>query len=250
MRIPVAMVVVLFVLAVPVSAASPGPTARALPASPPSSTAPALPAADCRDLAALLPARVGDGIPLTATRTSGVEGIDPDDLLDPFLDSMGLGRSDVCGLSLRTGDDPTDAAALLLRVRGARPGLATPFAAAIAKRVRGYGQAVVEDGIDVDGRAVRRLSITASGVATVLLIAAASPDAVLLTESTELLRALLPSLPGEPVPAPSGEPVASASLVPVPSPGPSQPAPSQPAPSQPAPPSPQGDTVKVSTPEP
>jgi hypothetical protein len=174
-----------------------------------------VPAVDCADLVALLPADLGDGSALRVTPTTGVEGIDPDDLLDPFLASVGASRDDVCGVDVRAGDDAAGSAALVLRVRGTLPDLAATFAAALAERLRGYGQTVAEDRSDLGGRPVHRLSVTASGATTLVLVAAATPDSVLVTSSDDLLRGLLPWLPGAPAPSasagttPAGGPVAS-----------------------------------------
>jgi hypothetical protein len=194
------------------AASSHGPSTSV--ASPtPSSTG--VPAADCADLVALLPADLGDGLELRATPTTGVEGIDPDDLLDPFLASVGASRADVCGVDLRAGDETAGSAALVLRVRATLPDLADTFAAALAERLRGYGQTVAEDRSDVGGRPVHRLSVTASGATTMVLVAAATPDSVLVTSSDDLLEALLPWLPGAPEPSasagttPAGGPIAS-----------------------------------------
>jgi hypothetical protein len=188
-------------------------------------------AIDCSDLVELLPAALTEDLVLTATLTTGVELIDPDDLLDPFLASLGLGRDDLCGVSLRYGDDPAMASAgMLLRVRGTGPDLAPGVAAALGERLRAYGHEVSEDHLDVGGWPVSRLSVTATGVTTVLLVAAATPDSVLLTASIELLEAVLPSLARAPSPSvPAGASASPAGVLSPPAEVPAAPSPSVPA---------------------
>jgi hypothetical protein len=205
----------LVTVAVPTSASSAADIASTGPAASQAVTPSPAPAADCTDLVALLPANLGDGSALTATPTVGVQGIDPDDLLDPFLASVGAGRDDVCGVSLRADDEAVGSVALLLRVRGSGPGLAATFSAALADRLRGYGRSVAEDDTAIEGSTVHRLTITSSGATTVLLVAAATPDSVVVSPSHDLLAHLLPWLPGAPSasssvpPGPSGGPSAT-----------------------------------------
>lgn len=169
-------------------AGSPGP-------SPAPSSAGSSPAADCTDLALLLPSELGDGLTLTAEVADDVAGLDPDDLLDPFLRTLGRHRADLCSVSIRYGAEPTDLVGLLLRVRGAGPGIAKVLAGALAERLREYGGEVSLESVDVPTGSATRLGISASGEETLLLMAAATTDSVLLTPSGMLLEVLLEALP-------------------------------------------------------
>ncbi len=180
MRRSLAAVLVLLLLPGTVVAQSPGPSAS-----------PGV-AVDCADLAALLPTQLGDGLGLTVEVVSGVEGFDPDDMLDPFLGSLGLGRQDLCSVGIRYGTPPTELIGLLVRLRGAGPGVAEGLAAALAERLREYGSEVVEETLETADGVVSRLAISASGDESQLLVGAATTDSVLLTDSEPLLDALLP----------------------------------------------------------
>lgn len=183
----VVLVVLMLCLASGVAiAGSPSPAASPVPPG-------ASPAADCSDLAASIPERVGAGLVLQAAPTQGVEGIDPDDLLDPLLRSLGRGRPDVCGVTLRIADPAR--AGMLLRIRDGGPDLAATVAAALAERLRGYGQVVAEDTLQVGEVPVARLLVGPAASATALLVATTAADVVLLTDSTELAEVVLAALP-------------------------------------------------------
>jgi hypothetical protein len=177
--------------------ASPGPSASGSPA------------AHCTDLAAVLPTELADSQALTAEVGEGVAGFDPDDMLDPFLGSLGLDRDDVCSVGIRYGPAATtDLIGLLVRVRGAGPGLAAGLATALAERLREYGNEVTEEAVEGTTGPVTRLRIVASGEETLLLVADATSDSALLSASQALLEVLLPLLP-EASPEPGASPVSS-----------------------------------------
>lgn len=178
--------------------------------SPEPSVAPsAAAAAACDDLASLLPGEVGDGLALEAEVGEGVDGFDPDDMLDPFLASLGLGREAVCSVGIRYGPTTSDQIGLLVRVQGAGPGLAEGLATALAERLREYGSEVRQEAVGLPSGPATRLSIVASGDASALLVAAATADAALLTPSEALALALLP-LAADPVPGASWRPPSAA----------------------------------------
>lgn len=162
---------------------------------------------DCADLEVLLPTDLGEGLGLTAEVGSGVDGFEPDDMLDPLLGSLGLGRDDVCSVGIRYGSPPTDLIGLLVRVRGAGPGLAGNLAGALAERLREYGSEVLEETFETPGGSATRLRIHASGTESQLLVTAATTDTALLTGSESLLDALPLPGPGPSLPA---SPLASA----------------------------------------
>jgi len=162
-------------------------------------------AVDCSNLAASMSETVGEGGALEATATSGVEGIDPDDLLDPLLRSLGLERTDVCGVTLRTADPAR--VGMLLRFRGGGTDLAKALAVALADRLRSYGQVVREDALQVGGVLVTRLLVGPTTSATPLLVVAATTDSVLLADSPELAEALLAALPHASPTPPLGVPM-------------------------------------------
>ncbi|MFN8517868.1 MAG: hypothetical protein U0667_00445 [Chloroflexota bacterium] len=175
----------------PGAAGSPGPAASHEPAA-------------CLDLLDLPPEDLGDDRLLTAEAASGVEDFDPDDMLDPFLASLGLDRDDVCSVGIRYGPAATtDLIGLLVRVRGAGTGLGEGLASALADRLREYGNEVTQESIDVPPKVATRLRIVASGAETQLLVADAASDVALVTPSQELLEALLPLVPAA-SPQPSG----------------------------------------------
>jgi hypothetical protein len=137
-----------------------------------------------------------------------VEGIDPDDLLDPLLRSLGRERTDVCGVTLRTADPPR--VGMLLRIRGGGPDLAGALAGALADRLRAYGQVVSTDRFEVGGVPVSRLLVGAAASATPLLVIGVTADSVLLTDSTELAETLVAALSQTSPSVPSGPPASAA----------------------------------------
>ncbi len=165
--------------------------------------------ADCSDLAAVVSGGLDDGAGLEATPTTGIEAIDPDDLLDPFLSSLGLGRTDVCGVMLRYGPEP--ATGMLLWIRDAGPGLGPSLATALADRLRGYGQAVAEETLAVSGAPVTRLRIASTGGDSLLLVASFGSGPVLLTGSPALVEVVRAILLGAPFVSPPASPEPSPS---------------------------------------
>ncbi|MEZ4597367.1 MAG: hypothetical protein R3C32_11445 [Chloroflexota bacterium] len=178
----------------PVIAQSPEPPASAIasPASPAAPAASPAAPADCADLEGLLPTSLGEGQELSAEVDVGVDGFDPDDMLDPFLGSLGLDRDDVCSVGIRYGPTTTDHIGLLVRVRGAGPGLAGRLATALAERLREYGNQVTEEPVGLPTGPATQLRIVATGEETLLFVADAWAGSALLTPSTSLLGALLP----------------------------------------------------------
>lgn len=163
------------------------------------------PPADCAGLGALLPGDLGDGLALTVEVAAGVAGFEPEDMLDPFLGALGLGRDDVCSVGIRYGEPNPERIALLVRVRDAGPGLAERLAAALAERLRAYGNEVTAEASEVAGAAAQLLRISASGSETVLVLVDAMEDTALVSTSPELLAELLPLVPrpsGVPAPSP------------------------------------------------
>jgi hypothetical protein len=182
------------------SGGSPSITPSALPSSSttpvgapaPSPSSP--PMVSCQDLLVALPPVIGDGT-LRAATSRGVEGIDPDDLLDPLLASLGRNRDDLCGV--RFGYPPaTGPTGQLLRIRDvALDDLATQVGGALATRLRSYGARVADEVVTVDGVPGITLDVLADGQATSLTILAVAPDTVLLvpdgTDPSTLLEALV-----------------------------------------------------------
>jgi hypothetical protein len=206
-RLASGLVLLMALGAAPAWAQSPGGSASpTAPASVPEAPAdsPEAPA-DCADLEGLLPTDLGEGLQLTAEVASGVDGFDPDDMLDPFLGSLALDRDDVCSVGIRYGPTTTELIGLLVRVRGAGPGLAESLATALEARLREYGNEVTSEPVELAGGPATRLRIVAAGEETVLLVTDAMPDVALLTPSEPLLEAILP-VEADRSPAPSAAP--------------------------------------------
>lgn len=152
------------------------------------------PVVSCQDLLIALPPVIGDGT-LRAATSRGVEGIDPDDLLDPLLASLDRTRDDVCGV--RFGYPPADGpTGQLLRIRDvALEDLATQIGVALAAQLRSYGAQVVDESVTVEGVPGITLSVLADDQSSGLTILTVAPDTVLLvsagTDPSTLLEALV-----------------------------------------------------------
>lgn len=117
------------------------PSPSEQPPSPAASTAPG--SADCGSVAARLPAEI-DGVPVEQGITAGVAAIDPDELLDPLLVSLGRMRSDVCLVDFHAGKGAGALAGQVLRIAGVDVSdLAERFSSAIGARLRAYGAQVL-----------------------------------------------------------------------------------------------------------
>lgn len=180
--------------------------------------------ADCGPIAARLPAEI-DGGRVEHNITAGVAAIDPDELLDPLLASLGRMRSDVCLVDVHAGEGPDALAGQLLHIAGVDvPDLAERFSTAIGARLRAYGAQVLATTVEVGGRTLPVLEVTAAGQPSQIL-AAQLGDAVLIATTPGAMRRLLPVLGGDPsAPPTTSSPAApSASARPVPVPDPSDP---------------------------
>ncbi len=177
--------------------------AASLPSIPTAS--PAL--ADCGAVAAILPRTIDDQ-QLHMTITEGVAAIDPDDLLDPLLASLGRTRDDVCLVAFRFGAGSGSLAGELLRIAGAdTTGLGERFAAALHDRLVAYGARASASPADIDGAPAWQLGVVAGGQASDIVIDQLG-DTLLLTSGLDALRRLLPLLAadGAPLPSPSAVP--------------------------------------------
>jgi hypothetical protein len=205
--------VVLALVAVSTAVGAQSPIPVAPPASGATTTPVASPApADCTSAAALLPASIDDRS-LQATVTSGVAAIDPDELLDPLLASLGRVRTDVCVVSFRYGDAPGALAGGLLRIAGAGvTDLAERFVDAMRERLVAYGAETSPGSVAAGGRTVWSLDVTADGTRSRVL-ATQIGDNVLLTTDVPTMDRLVPLLvvdgtssPSEAVPSSSAAP--------------------------------------------
>ncbi len=185
----------------------PGVTAQtpaaSLPSIPTASPAPA----DCGAAAALLPRTIDDQ-QLRTTITEGIAAIDPDDLLDPLLASLGRSRDDVCLVAFRFGTGSDSLAGELLRIAGAdTTGLGERFAAALRDRLETYGAQASASPVWVDGEPAWQLGVVADGQASDIVIDQLG-DTLLLTSGLDSLRRLVPLLAadGAPPPSPSAVP--------------------------------------------
>jgi len=176
----------------PMPSTSPSPVSQ-VPSPAPSSAvspSPAAVVADCSAVAALLPASVDD-LTLDATTTSGVAAIDPDELLDPLLASLGRARSDVCVVAFRYGDSPDALAGQLLHIAGAAvPDLAARFADALRLQLVAYGAVASPLAVESDGRPIWTLAISADGTHS-KIVAAQLDDTLLLTTAQPAMDRLL-----------------------------------------------------------
>ncbi|MBX3029964.1 MAG: hypothetical protein KF809_07370 [Chloroflexi bacterium] len=194
---------------------SPGPSSSGAPAPPPSGLASsavpvpsasaavdvspvpsssAAPIVSCQDLLVALPATMGAGT-LRAATSRGIEGIDPDDLLDPLLASLGRSRDDLCGV--RFGYPPAAGpTGELLRIRDvAVDDLATRVGGALVARLRSYGAQVTDESVVVGEVTGLSIVVVADGQTSGLTVLGTGPDTVLLlpagTDPAELLGALV-----------------------------------------------------------
>lgn len=195
--------VTLALLAVSTAVGARSPVPSAPPASGAATAPVASPAsADCTSAAALLPASIDDR-PLQATVTSGVAAIDPDELLDPLLASLGRARTDVCVVSFRYGDAPGALTGGLLRITGAGvTDLAERFVDAMRERLVAYGAEASPGSVAAGGRTVWSLHVTADGTRSRVLATQAGDD-VLLTTDIPTMDRLVPLLVADATPSPS-----------------------------------------------
>jgi hypothetical protein len=197
-----------FVLTTAVGAQSPLPSRATSSPTPSAATTPA----DCGQLVGLLPPSLDDQ-PLDATATSGVAAIDPDELLDPLLGSLGRARADVCVVAFRYGGASRALAGQLLRISGAESGdLAERFVDALRERLVAYGAQASPSSLQAAGRPVWSLDVTADDQRS-QVVAAQLDDIVLLTTGLDAMDRLLPLLVVDLTPSPSTA-VPSPSVVP------------------------------------
>ena len=202
----------------PVLSPSPAASPAASPsASPVASATPA----DCTPAAARLPRSV-DHLRLDATISAGVSAIDPDELLDALLGSLGRTRADVCVVAFRYGGATDSLAGQLLRIAGVRvTDLAERFVDALRDRLVAYGAqaspASVEDGGGSDGGRIWTLDITAGGQRS-QVVATQLEDILLVTSDVAAMNRLRPLLVVGVAPSPSGVAPAPSAGMPSPSP--------------------------------
>jgi len=163
--------------------------------------------ADCTAAAALLP-RTVDRQHLDAVTSGGVSAIDPDELLDPLLGSLGRSRADVCVVAFRYGAQADALAGQLVRIQGVHvDDLAQQFLDAIRAQLVAYG-AQASPASDVEG-GVWTLDVSAGGQRS-HVVATQLGDVLLVTSDAAAMDRLLPLLalvatsspaPGEPSPS-------------------------------------------------
>ncbi len=182
------------------------------------SPAPSSPsAADCVPVAAVLPPRIDDLV-LVSNIVPGVAAIEPEELLDPLLGSLGRARSDVCVVVLAYGSGSAAVSGQLLHIQGASvPDLAARFSDAVQERLVAYGAGAVSTVSEVDGRPVWSLVVTAQGQVSQVL-AWQMGDTLLVTSDSSAMSRLVPLLDVTVGPSPSSDP---ASLPPGVAPAPS-----------------------------
>jgi len=190
---------------------------------PPSSPTGSPAVADCSAAVGMLPQTVDDQ-PLDATITEGVAAIDPDELLDPLLASLGRTRADVCVVAFRYGDAPDAPAGQLLRIAGAAvTDLAQRFLDALRERLVAYGAQADRASVEAGGRTVQALDVSAEGDRSQVAVAQLG-DVLLLTTGVDALDRLLPLLAAAPGSSPIEAGPTSSSAVPAPSMAPASPA--------------------------
>lgn len=196
-------------------AQSPAPLSPSPSVPPPSPTgSPAV--ADCSSAIGMLPQTVDDQ-PLDATMTEGVAAIDPDELLDPLLASLGRTRTDVCVVAFRYGDAPDGLAGQLLRIAGAAvTDLAQQFLDALRERLVAYGAQADRASVEAGGRIVQTLDVTAEGERSQVVVAQLG-DVLLLTTGVDAMDRLLPLLAAGPGSSPTEVGPSSSGVVPAPS---------------------------------
>jgi len=205
-------------LASPMAAATSSPVLSPSPAASPSASpvASATPA-DCTPAAARLPRSV-DHLRLDATISAGVSAIDPDELLDALLGSLGRTRADVCVVAFRYGGATDSLAGQLLRIEGVRvTDLAERFVDALRDRLVAYGAQASPASAQDGGGSIWTLDITAGGQRS-QVVATQLEDILLVTSDVAAMNRLRPLLVVGVAPSPSGVAPAPSAGMPSPSP--------------------------------
>ncbi len=182
------------------AASDPAATAPSAPT--PSDAAPSVPDAagpvDCGSLAALLPSTL-EGRAVTITVSPGISAIDPDDLLDPLLASLGRTRDDVCVVAFQYGEGQAMAGRLLHIEGAAIPDLAGRFVLALRDRLVEYGAMASAAPTDAAGEPTWQLRITAGGKPSEVMVHGFG-DTLLVTSSRASMGRLMGLIPTDPVP--------------------------------------------------
>jgi hypothetical protein len=191
----------------PATAQSPGPAGSlSSPVASPAATPAATPA-DCASASALLPPVIDD-LSVVTTTTPGVLAIDPEELLDPLLVSLGRSRTDVCVVVFRYGSGAGALVGQLLHISGADvPDLAGRFTDALRDRLVAYEGEAVASVIAIDGQPVWSLDVTASGQHSQVLTYQLGDTLLVMSEPSamgRLLASVTLSVPPSPSVSPSG----------------------------------------------
>ena len=160
---------------------------------------------DCVPVAAVLPPRIDDVV-LVSSIVPGVAAIDPEELLDPLLASLGRARSDVCVVVLAYGSGSTAVSGQLLHIQGASVSdLAARFSDAVRERLIGYGAGAVSTVSYLAGQKVWSLDVTTQGQVSQVL-AWQLGDTLLVASDPAAMSRLVPLLAVAVGPSPSSEP--------------------------------------------